>query len=148
MNEINLKHILIVALIPVVAVSLFMTTYYTILYKEFAPGAIIVISIFYGIPSIFFSITLITFLRVLNGLGLNTLTMSLVGQLVLSLVLALIFLTLWVWYEGFMYYSWRIDFYTLWVNNFKSFWIHLLYFGLTVPILLRFFMKRVDKNKT
>lgn len=145
MKEIKLKHILIAALIPVLVLSLGMSIKESIRFQELNLIGIVV-GMYYAIPSVLFSLGLVSLLRVSNKLGLNFISMSLIGQLVLSLVFVLMFLTLWVWYDGGTYHYFGKGFFAHWAQELKRYWMVVLYFGLTVPILLRLFMKRRAKN--
>jgi hypothetical protein len=136
----KLKHILIAAFSPLIVLSLGVCVYQSL--KRGHPDFIgIIYGIYYFIPVAVFTLTYAELLKWSGKLNVGLLS-SMIAQLTLSLLLALMLLTLWVLFDGSMHHYFGKRFFTHLTLELKRFWMIVVYFGLSVPILLRLSMKR------
>lgn len=143
MEKIKLKHILIASLSPVIALSIGICVYQSL--KRGSLDLVgIVVGIYYFIPAVLFTLGYVALQRWMS----NSVPffLSLIGQLTLSLVLVLLLLTLWIVFEGSPYDYRGMDFSVYWVKEVKRYWWPMAYFGVTIPIILKFITRNRKSN--
>lgn len=143
MEKIKLKHILIAALGPVIALSLGIC-----IYQSLKRGHLdligIVVGIYYFIPTILFALIYVALQNWLTKL--NLIFSSLLAQLILSLLLVLLLLTLWIVFDGNPRNYRGMSFSAYWVEELKRYWWPLVYFGITIPVILKILTRTRKPN--
>lgn len=107
-----------------------------------------VISVYYLIPVILFALGYVTLVRWLIGQRkLKYLSSSLAGQVVLSLVLGLLYITLWIVYDGALRDYRDMHFSSYWIGELKRYSLPLGYFGITIPVILKILVGTRNPNR-
>jgi hypothetical protein len=139
----KLKHILIAALGPVIVLALGICIYQSLKRGELSLIGVVV-GIYYFIPAILFTLSFVALLGWMNKL--SRVFSLLIGQLILSVILCLIFLTLWIVFEGSPYNYRGMSFSTYWIKELKRYWLPLVYFGNTIPVILKILTRNRKSN--
>jgi hypothetical protein len=130
MKPIKLKHILIAALGPLLFFSLGLCVYQSL--KRGKLDLIgIVVGFYYFIPAVLFTLIFV-------ALRTDTkMFSSLIGHFFLSMILCLLLFTLWTLFDGGPRNFRSKGFSSYWISELKRYWPPLVYFGITIPIILK-----------
>lgn len=108
----------------------------------------LVISIYYLIPVFLFGLSYVTVLSwLVDNLKFRHLSSSLATQVVLSLTLGLLYFTLWIWIDGGPRDYRGIHFSSYWIGELKQYSLPLVYFGITMPVILKILTRNRKSNR-
>lgn len=141
MKETKLKYILLSALIPVLVISLVMSIQTSLRLNELNLIGI-VIALYYFVPVILFTFAYVGLLRGARNLGFDFFATSIIAQFSTSIILALLFFTVWVLLDGSTNNYRGLSFPTYWTSELQRFWMPLIFFAVPIPILLMLFGKQ------
>jgi len=145
MKEIKLKHIFVAAITPIAIHFLGALIEGSIRYGTLDLSGLIIV-LYFSVPCFLFTLTLVGFLRLCHRLGW-AFADAFMGWIALSLILVLMFFTLWIGYDGSMNDFRGKGFFGYWAREFERNWIGIVYLGLTVPVILWLAVKRKNKPK-
>jgi hypothetical protein len=134
MKSISIKNILKSVIISLLIFAVAFSLIASLRGREFNLMGL-VIAVYYLIPVILFTLTFVASLTSLMR-GKKAIAELLISQIVIALLIGLLFLTLWVVYDGGAYHYDKLPFFTYWVRELKIYWLPIVYFGVTIPAIL------------
>jgi hypothetical protein len=96
----------------------------------------VIAAIYYCLPAILFNSIYLASLNALKESSIKHLVTSIFGQVLLSMTIGLLVLTLWVLVDGESYNYDKTNPASYWFSESKNYLIPLIYFGVTSPIII------------
>ncbi len=144
MKLLKLSHILKAAFWSLLLFAIGFSLFISIKESEFNLMGL-VISIYYLIPIILFALSYVALLSWLID-KFEFLSSSLISQIILSVTLGLLYMTFWIIYDGASHDYRDMNFFSYWIRELKRYWLPLIYFGITIPVILNIIIRKTKPD--
>jgi hypothetical protein len=147
MNSLKFGHIFRATLISLLILSIAIFVHESIIWKGIEIMPSILVSIYYTVPVCLIGLTFWFACNFLLRRYILILQRFIALQILICLLSTFLLLISWIWINGIQNDFWGDNSFLFFFDELRRYWITAIYFGLSIPLILNFIVKRYFSSK-